>query len=282
VRSLERLEIWGAFVAPGNFPPDLSTEGTLLATILAVQIPAVNAPLRHELSLDAGRMGTAAFFAVKAINRRGVDAGLSNIASLEVLDLPGPPSGLTVTVTEPAIVVSWTPTALSAFGDGSPQPDGYEIFRAELGFTAAENVGTTESNRFEDRSFQFQHQYVYTVRAFRMQSDFKAVTPFSAGVEADAVDRFPPAAPQNLRAIAVPGAVEMSWSANQEADLAGYLVYRSSEDAAFGRLNEQPLELPLFRDSTATAGVSYQYVVKAVDQQGNESAPSQEVSVTAE
>ena len=285
VRSLDRLEILGAFVAPGDGPPDLAVGGVVLATIPPAQIPAASAPLRHELSLDAARIGTRAFYAVKAINHRSVDAGLSNVASLEVLNLPGPPTGLTASVTEPAVILSWTPASQSAFGEGSPEPDGYEIFRAESGFTAAERVGTAESSRFEDRSFQFQHRYVYTVRAFRTQGDPKAVTPFSAGVEVDAMDRFPPAAPQNLRAIAVPGAVEISWSASAEADLAGYFVYRSEGEAfvrVFVRLNDQPLQLPLFRDSAASAGVSYRYLVKAVDQEGNESSASEAVSVIAE
>ena len=282
VRSLDRLEILGAFVAPSGAPPDLAVGGVVLATIPPTQIPAGSGHLRYELSLEVSRIGAMAFYAIKAINRRGVDAGLSNVASLEVLDLPGPPTGLTASVTEPAVILSWTPVSQSAFGGGSPEPDGYEIFRAESGSTAAERVGTTESSRFEDRSFQFQHHYVYTLRAFRTQGDSRAATPFSVGVEVDAADRFPPASPQNLRAIAIPGAVEMSWSANAEADLAGYFVYRSSEGARFARLNEHPLELPLFRDSTATAGVSYQYVVRAVDQQGNESAASEEASVIAE
>ena len=103
-------------------------------------------------------------------------------------------------------------------------------------------------------------------------------------MELDAIDVFPPAAPRNVRAIAVPGAVELTWSPNSEPDLAGYKVYRSSgpEGGFVTRLTPQVLQVPVFRDTTVTAGTSYVYHVTAVDKNGNESTPSEDAPVTAE
>jgi len=88
-------------------------------------------------------------------------------------------------------------------------------------------------------------------------------------------DTEPPLAPEGL--VATPGAcsVLLDWDDNTEVDLAGYLVYRATPPGG-------PL-LPLggglvptsdFADTTVENGVTYEYVVTALDLSGNESPPS--------
>jgi hypothetical protein len=92
-------------------------------------------------------------------------------------------------------------------------------------------------------------------------------------------DTFPPAAPDGLRAIRIPGGVQLLWNASPEPDLQGYRVYRLG--AAGERVAVSPV-VPstqfIDREVAADRAVSYQ--VTAVDRQGNESPPS--VSATAE
>jgi len=83
-----------------------------------------------------------------------------------------------------------------------------------------------------------------------------------------------------VRAVAVPGAAEIVWSVNSESDLAGYNVYR--DGAPVVKLNRELLQIPVFRDNGTTAGARHSYRVTAVDRNGNESAPSEQVTVTAE
>ena len=102
---------------------------------------------------------------------------------------------------------------------------------------------------------------------------------------------FPPHAPTGLEAVpggvtAADRSIDLSWTPNTEADLAGYIVYRqeiASKGVAAGtatRLNPTPVVGPAYRDQTATAGRRYAYFVTAVDTAGNESAPSDTIQET--
>jgi fibronectin type 3 domain-containing protein len=102
---------------------------------------------------------------------------------------------------------------------------------------------------------------------------------------------FPPHTPTGLEA--VPGgatptdrSIDLSWVPDNDADLAGYIVYRQeidSKGAAAGtaeRLNATPVVGPAYRDQTAVAGRRYAYRVAAVDTAGNISAPSDPIQET--
>lgn len=100
-----------------------------------------------------------------------------------------------------------------------------------------------------------------------------------------AVDHFPPAIPTDLNAVANPDgrpapSIDLSWSADSDADLAGYFVYR--RDAAGGTpvriTGNTPVQTSAWSDTTARPGVRYSYSVSAVDSTGNESARSSETS----
>jgi fibronectin type 3 domain-containing protein len=96
-------------------------------------------------------------------------------------------------------------------------------------------------------------------------------------------DIFPPAVPRDLVAIADEGskAIDLSWSADNEPDLAGYFVYRQNPVGAGREMavrisGPRPLATPTFHDTDVKPGAIYAYTVSAVDQQGNESAQSPE------
>jgi fibronectin type 3 domain-containing protein len=79
------------------------------------------------------------------------------------------------------------------------------------------------------------------------------------------------------------GVVSLSWTANTEPDLLGYLVYRREPPALNPvRLTAAPLQTTTFTDRAVRAGATYVYTVTAVDRspRRNESAPSSEVFVT--
>jgi VCBS repeat-containing protein len=92
-----------------------------------------------------------------------------------------------------------------------------------------------------------------------------------------------PAAPLDLQAVGVDGAIQLSWAASPEADLAGYNLYRG---VASGVYDPYPVNGPAFilessyTDSGLANGTVYFYVVKAVNAAGVESAYSKEVSAT--
>ncbi|WP_342372061.1 pectinesterase family protein [Propioniciclava soli] len=94
-------------------------------------------------------------------------------------------------------------------------------------------------------------------------------------------DTTPPAAPAGLTATAGDSVVDLAWTANTDADLAGYTVYRSTTSpvaTTAENLVAADLTAPTLKDRGVTNGVTYHYVVTAVDRQGNQSPASAEVA----
>lgn len=84
-------------------------------------------------------------------------------------------------------------------------------------------------------------------------------------------ERTPPAKPNGLTVDAHAASVTLSWMANTETDLAGYMVLRTEKD--FDNWNTIGRMVPTntFTDNTCRPGVTYLYKVKAVDASQNHS-----------
>ena len=149
-------------------------------------------------------------------------------------------------------------------------------------------LASPDSNQYADTAFDFGKDYVYTVRAVVLSENQPLESNDSSPAIVSPRDTFPPGAPQNLSAAVVPGQspaavqVDLSWSINLEADLAGYRVYRSEEEGTRGQLvNSELLPTPALRDNSVLPGHRYWYLVIAVDRAGNESSPSASLAVDA-
>ncbi len=72
-----------------------------------------------------------------------------------------------------------------------------------------------------------------------------------------------------------PGSIILTWTANSEPDLAGYVIFRSgSPDGPFIQLNTDPITRTTHVDLGLVSGRSYTYIVRAIDASGNLSGPS--------
>lgn len=92
-------------------------------------------------------------------------------------------------------------------------------------------------------------------------------------------DTTPPAAPTLLVAEGQTGGIALSWAQNAESDLVGYHVHRSAiSGSGFNKITASPVVDASFLDVNAPAGVRRYYYVTAVDNNGNESGQSNEVS----
>ena len=95
-------------------------------------------------------------------------------------------------------------------------------------------------------------------------------------------DKFAPAAPRNLAAIAGAGSINLIWDANAESDIIGYLVLRAdAPSATLQPITQEPVAAATYRDETVKPGVRYVYSVVAVDRAGNRSAESNRIEETA-
>lgn len=92
-----------------------------------------------------------------------------------------------------------------------------------------------------------------------------------------------PAAPMGLQATAKEASVELSWTANAETDLMGYIVLRAEDNGAELEWNTIGRDITgtTFLDNSAEAGHTYIYKICAMDRANNRSEASETVSATA-
>ena len=173
--------------------------------------------------------------------------------------------------------ISWTPVAEEGVA--------YVVFRAAAD-SATVAVDTTFGTRFEDRQLVYDVEYTYFVAAVDVSGNLS--TP-SNSVSGQPFNTLSPLAPTGLRATAHnifildQLDIVLDWTANGEADMAFYRVYRhTAEDFAVGPENLlTEVEAPRFVDTEIEVGTVYHYRVAAVDVGGKESAPSRRVADAA-
>lgn len=87
-----------------------------------------------------------------------------------------------------------------------------------------------------------------------------------------------PAQPQGLTAEGRQAAVKLSWTANTEEDLAGYMVLRAEKGTDQWNTIARKLTSTEYVDNTCRQGVAYDYRVKAIDKAENQSECSETAS----
>ena len=146
----------------------------------------------------------------------------------------------------------------------------YEATGLPAGLSIAPDTGEI-SGTIESGAAQ---QDPYTVEVTVSDGTDSATESFQFEVTEPA-DTEAPAIPTSLTATPSEGGIALDWADNDEADLAGYNVYRSDiADGEFTKLNNGPLNASEYADADAPVGQKSYYKVKAVDEAGNESGPA--------
>lgn len=213
----------------------------------------------------------ARYYGVRTIGKSGDRSDLSNIAAVVPKKPPAAPADVSATARPDGIFVEWTPVA---------EVLGYGVYRRgaqERAYGApVQLVPGAEQRSWLDTTARFGQSYIYAVTSV-IQPNPLIESAITSEHEVRYIDRFPPPVPGDLVALAEPGRVRIVWRASEAADFAGYHVFRREEDGEFRRVTEQPLPTPEYLDTGVEASRPYWYRVTAVDQAGNESAPSPEV-----
>ena len=98
-------------------------------------------------------------------------------------------------------------------------------------------------------------------------------------IPADAtVDNECPAVPTNLQAEGWTGSIALSWDANADPDLLGYMVYRYNEAADEWETIGRQVTTTQFIDNICLKKTTHRYRIRAVDKSWNISEPSMEVT----
>lgn len=255
-------------------------------------------------ALTVGAPRAVSYF-VELQNRKGRSAGLSNDADVAAGAAPAAVTGLSAEVAKTGVLLRWAVnenTSGNENGDVAVRlertlltpPTKAEQKKDRQSPLAAppEPVNRTllvtagvEQGRALDRDIRFGETYEYRAqRVVRVTADglkLELAGPLSAPVRIDAVNIFPPDVPTGLAAVATSGengarpAIDLSWTPDTEADLAGYIVYRRENDGAWQRISgPQPVVGPGYHDDKVEPGHTYDYAVSAIDTVGHESARS--------
>jgi hypothetical protein len=141
--------------------------------------------------------------------------------------------------------------------------------------------GLIDEAAYVDRTFRYDTDYLYTVRAVAGEAPGSTESASSEPLAVRPHDSFPPAVPQGVAVAAEGDAIKVYWFPNTEPDLAGYRVYRRQEGKSeAARVAEVSASETSWVDPEAAPGVRYHYSVSAFDATtpANESPRSEEHS----
>jgi hypothetical protein len=217
----------------------------------------------------------------RGFRHRALESGPSNFVDVPIFDVSEPVDNFKLMTTEKAVDLQFSPPATTLSGTPIHDLAGFRIYRSSTGKAGTfELLADVQTPAYKDTKFEFGQTYYYQVRAAFGRQGHLAMSDPTPALKITPRDTFPPVPPQGLSSIYSAGAVELVWTANTEADLAGYNVYRVENQSA-QRLNTELVRTPIFRDTTAAPGKMLTYDVTAVDLSGNESkASKQEVVET--
>ncbi len=253
----------------------------------------------EEISTHAGR---TAIYRVRARVSHKKTSADSNDATLKLFAVAELIGTLDAHLTEAGIDLQWSAPQHASGGELIQGIAEYRLYRGELDSSAGEaaakdisraawkspllQITTTKAPEYRDTAFDYGKTYAYVVRTVLTGEGSGVESGDSNAAIIKPIDTFPPAAPQGVVAAVLAGAapgtfvVDLSWSINVEADLAGYRVFRSEQEGKPGEaLNAELVATPAYRDDSVANGRRYWYNVKAVDRAGNESNASEPVAV---
>ncbi|MBV9182397.1 MAG: fibronectin type III domain-containing protein, partial [Acidobacteria bacterium] len=228
-------------------------------------------------------------YSVSVVNSYGKTAGPSNQVSIPAAPTLRPPHNFKAEIEADGVKLSWEPVLAPSI---SNLRFVYRVYRRESEAGPETIVGDLPLDRpgppaMVDRSFDWEKTYQYGVRVVTVIATGARVDEQVDGEDSEPKrlstnDVFPPATPTGLQAVfsasANKASIDLVWTPNSEADLAGYNVYRREPDKPFVKLNQEVVRASAYRDPDITLGKQYFYSVSALDVRDNESPRSEEAS----
>ncbi len=293
VQSIRRVDVYRV-AEKVNAPLAMTEEefaarATLVGSVTYDEIKKTSDNLTYTDTLELAEPARLRY-AIRYVNAAGQRAAFSNFLLIEpAAKVANPPSNVTREISETAITIKWEAPATNVDGSTPVNLLGYNIYRGAASqpiVPSPLNQAPTTATEFQDRNFKFGEKYTYLVRSVSLGTLGKPVESLDSNkVEAAPIDIYPPSSPGRISPAPAPGRISLFWPANPEPDVAGYLIYRST-DANLPKVRWTILTTALwtrttFTDENVEAGKTYYYYIVAVDTSGNKSLPSEVVSETA-
>jgi outer membrane protein assembly factor BamB/fibronectin type 3 domain-containing protein len=186
-----------------------------------------------------------------------------------------------------------TPAEFSAFSDdhnvilswtANTEPDMYyyNIYRSEVsGFDPSPSDSLTQVwksiTSYTDSAVTNGETYYYSIKAIDITGNKSSASAEVVGTPTN----LPPAAPTELATDAGDSRITLNWKAGDEYDLAGHIIYRSTDSTFVPTSEDSIVTIPLpeisFVDSGLVIGITYYYQLAAYDYNGNVSQFSDQV-----
>jgi fibronectin type 3 domain-containing protein len=214
---------------------------------------------------------TTYYYVVTALDYGNNESGNSNEDNATPTDLPpAAPTNLVATPGGEEISLDW-------YDNTDYDLDGYNVYRSETsgGPYNKVNASLVSTISYTDTGLYGGGTYYYVVTAVDLTSNESGYSNEGSATATDVA----PGAPTGLTTTPGDKQVVLGWADNTESELAGYNVYRSQTmGGPYSKINTSLVVTSGYTDTGLTGGVTYYYVVTAVDNGSNESSYSDSAS----
>jgi hypothetical protein len=290
--NISRADIY-RLAEPANAPLQISEEEFANRSTLIAAMPITDADfalktLTYRDQLRFAGQAARLRYAIRFVNASGQKAGFSNNLIIEPTSkIAANPSDLSAEATQEAVKLRWMPPATNVDGSTPVSLLGYYIYRSNSQTEPAKALNKTPvtDTNFDDAFFEFGKEYFYFVRAVSIGTQAEPVESSESNVvNFRPVDTFPPAPPTAITLAASPTSISIFFAVNPEKDIAGYRIYRTTDDTApketWELVTQELLKTNTFQDNRVESGKKYFYYLTAIDNFKNTSGPSEVVSET--
>lgn len=296
VQSIRRVDIYRVAEKP-NAPlamteEEFATRANLIGSVTYEEIKKAGDELTYTDTLELAGEPARLRYAVRYVNAAGQRAAFSNFLLIEPAAKVAEPPTIARTgkeLSESALTITWDAPKTNIDGSTPVNLLGYNVYRTtasqpEVSQTPVNQAPIT-ATQYQDRSFRFGEKYTYVVRSVSLGTEGNPVESLNSNtLELSPVDIYAPSTPGQISPAPAPGRIALFWPANPEADVAGYLIYRSNDPnlpkEKWTKLTAALYLKTTFTDENVEGGKTYYYYIVAVDKAGNVSSPSEVVSET--
>ena len=257
-----------AGVTPAEGPPKpdaAAAQPGALPAVAQVPVPPPDYPVRVYVIRG-----------ISTANRPGPPA---ERVTIPLVTVPNPPAAVAVKPTERNYVLDWVPAVAEA---GQPAIAFNVYFRGLE--DAPLNASPIAEAKFEHGPVKPGEEQCFVISSVQVVRNVPLESEPSAPACSTWTDIYPPAAPKGLEAVAADDGISLSWDANTEPDVAGYLILRAEAPGdTLQPLVREPIRQTNYRDTAVQSGVRYVYAIVALDKASpaNTSQPSERQEITA-
>ncbi len=296
VQSIRRIDVYRLAETPTAPLPlteeEFAARSTLIGSLAYDQIRNATDTLTYTDTLELAGEATRLRYAIRYVNASEQRAAFSNFLLIEPSAKVAKPPTLISTakeVGEDAISLTWQTPDSNIDGSTPTNLLGYNVYRLDESQSDVSqnplNSSLVSNNQYVDRNFRFGESYRYVVRTVSLGTDGAQVESLNSNtLPVSPRDIFAPSAPASITIAAAPGRLSIFFPANPETDVAGYEIYRSTDPdlpkERWMKMTTAPLTKTTFLDENVESGKRYFYYIKAIDQAGNISPPSEVVAET--